>query len=93
MSNSEQCCAQAQHGSAPDIAGKNLANPTSMILSVTMLLRWLGEKNNSQSFVLAAEEIEQALEATLENPATRTKDLGGTFGCSEFSQEILSRLI
>ena len=41
------CIAQAQHGSAPDIAGKNIANPVSMIGSVAMLLDWLGKKNNN----------------------------------------------
>jgi 3-isopropylmalate dehydrogenase len=92
MSNSEQCCAQAQHGSAPDIAGKNLANPTSMILSVTMLLRWLAEKDNQPKFEIAAQEIERALESVLEDPKTRTRDLGGTLSCSEFGEEIRSRI-
>src|SRR4249919_3546625 len=43
MAGDSLCCAQAQHGSAPDIAGRDIANPTSMILSVAMLLGWLGE--------------------------------------------------
>lgn len=92
MSNSEQCCAQAQHGSAPDIAGQDLANPTSMILSVTMLLRWLAQKEGQAKFEVAAEEIEQALESVLEGPQTRTKDLGGSLSCSEFGEVIRSRM-
>lgn len=92
MSNSEQCCAQAQHGSAPDIAGQDLANPTSMILSVTMLLRWLAQKEGQAKFEVAAEEIEQALESVLEDPQTRTKDLGGSLSCSEFGEVIRSRM-
>lgn len=88
MANSQQCCAQAQHGSAPDIAGKDLANPTSMILSVTMLLRWLSEKHSLPNFESAANEIEAALEKVLENPNSRTKDLGGSLSCSQFAAEI-----
>lgn len=92
MANDEQCCAQAQHGSAPDIAGQDLANPTSMILSVTMMLRWLAQKHDQQKLALAAEEIDAALEDVLQNPATRTRDLGGSLGCKSFGAEILKRL-
>jgi 3-isopropylmalate dehydrogenase len=44
MASDTLCCAQAQHGSAPDLAGKDVANPTSMILSVAMMVRWVGDK-------------------------------------------------
>ncbi len=44
------CVAQAQHGSAPDIAGKNIANPTSLILSAAMMFEWLGRRRNDPSF-------------------------------------------
>lgn len=92
MANDDQCCAQAQHGSAPDIAGKDIANPTSMILSVTMMLRWLAQKHNQAKLALAANEIDLALEETLANRNTRTRDLGGELGCKSFGAEILKRL-
>jgi 3-isopropylmalate dehydrogenase len=92
MANSAQCCAQAQHGSAPDIAGKNVANPTSMILSVCMLLRWLSKKELRHEFALAAADIEEALETVLANPTTHTRDLGGVLGTNEFVAEITKRL-
>ena len=50
MSRQNQAMAQAQHGSANDIAGKNTANPISLILSASMLLNWLGEKRNLENF-------------------------------------------
>ena len=59
------CCAQAQHGSAPDIAGQDKANPVSMILSIAMLLQWLGEKHTNSVFVEAAEAIDGAVDSTL----------------------------
>ena len=50
--NNTQCCAQVQHGSAPDIAGKNIANPTSMILSVTMLFEWMADTGKLVLFLM-----------------------------------------
>ena len=70
--------AQAQHGSAPDIAGKDLANPTSLILSSAMLLAHRGEAP-------AAAAIETAVTTALASPDTRTADVGGTLGCSAFA--------
>ncbi len=55
--------AQAAHGSAPDIAGKNVANPLSLILSAAMLLAWHGRRNKTNSFEAAAAAIEKAVEA------------------------------
>ena len=92
MSNEKQCCAQAQHGSAPDIAGKNLANPTSMILSVAMLLRWLGDKHSKPEFIRAAAELEEALELTLQDKNSRTRDIGGSLSCQEFGEEVARNL-
>ena len=70
--------AQAQHGSAPDIAGQDKANPLSLILSSAMLLRHLGEG-------VAADAIDAAVIRTLAMPGKRTKDLGGTTGCNMFT--------
>jgi 3-isopropylmalate dehydrogenase len=86
------CLAQAQHGSAPDIAGKNTANPTSLILSAAMLLEWLAARNGNQGLAAAAKKIEAAVDAALKNPATRTADLGGMLGTREFAAAVASRL-
>ena len=77
--------AQAQHGSAPDIAGQDKANPVSMILSLSMLLHHLGE-------VIAAEKIEDAVGKMLSSPQTRTADLGGALGCSAFTSALIRHL-
>jgi 3-isopropylmalate dehydrogenase len=92
MAGDELCCAQAQHGSAPDIEGQDKANPVSMILSVAMLVQWLGEHRGSQPLLNAAEAIETAVDRVLENPATRTADLGGTQGCRAFGAEVARAL-
>jgi len=73
------------HGSAPDIAGKGIANPVGQIWSGAMMLDYLGEKE-------AASSIENAIEKTLSNEKFRTKDLGGNSNTIECSEEIKSNL-
>jgi len=73
----EHCVAQAQHGSAPDIAGKGIANPASLILSVAMLLEWLGARHRKENLQTAAKSMEAAVDAVLKDPSGRTRDLGG----------------
>lgn len=73
------------HGSAPDIAGKNLANPTSAILSGIMMLKHIGEYES-------AIKIEKALAKVLKNKDTTTIDLGGKLGTKEFTIEIINNL-
>ncbi|HCM98990.1 MAG TPA: 3-isopropylmalate dehydrogenase [Rhodobacter sp.] len=85
---SHHAMAQAQHGSAPDLAGKDLANPASLILSAAMLLTWLGTRGKGVSFHHAAEAIEQAVEACLRDPKLRTADLGGVAGTKAMSAAI-----
>jgi 3-isopropylmalate dehydrogenase len=85
MAGDTQCCAQAQHGSAPDIQGRDIANPVSMILSVGMMLGWLGEHHGKPAFEHAAAAIDAAVDSVLANPATRTRDIGGQCGCAAFS--------
>jgi isocitrate dehydrogenase (NAD+) len=72
---------EAVHGSAPDIAGKNLANPTALLLSALMMLRHVGEDE-------AAGRIMAALNRVLAAGAVRTRDLGGTAKTTEFTAEI-----
>ncbi|WP_349963220.1 isocitrate/isopropylmalate dehydrogenase family protein [Rhizobium sp. ZPR3] len=77
-------CAQAQHGSAPDIQNQNIANPTSLILSAAMMLSWLGEQRGLPNFEAAGAEIERAVDEVLANPASRTRDLGGNVNTDAF---------
>ena len=86
------CLAQAQHGSAPDIAGRNVANPASLILSAAMLLEWLAARNGRQALGAAAKAIESAVDAALRDPGTRTADLGGKLGTREFARAVTAKL-
>ena len=65
------------HGSAPQYAGKNVANPTAAILSVKMMLEWLGEEWNDKQLDVAARLIEKAVVQSLEKGELLTHDLGG----------------
>ena len=65
MAGNALCCAQAQHGSAPDIAGQDKANPVSMILSVAMLLQWMGEHYQSSACIAAAAAMNAAVDGVL----------------------------
>jgi 3-isopropylmalate dehydrogenase len=82
------CAAQAQHGSAPDIAGQDRANPTSLILSAAMLLEWLAERRGIEACGRAARAISDAVDAALADPATRTADLGGKHGTQAFAETV-----
>ncbi|PTX54399.1 3-isopropylmalate dehydrogenase [Litoreibacter ponti] len=79
----EHAVAQAQHGSAPDLAGEGTANPVSLILSLAMLLRHRGEAT-------AADSIERALAVVL--PETRTPDLGGTASTDSFTDALIASI-
>ena len=80
--------AQAQHGSAPDIAGQDKANPTALILSAAMLLNWLGARHHNKSFNDAATAIDTAIDAVLAEPDKRTADLGGPLGTQAFASVV-----
>ena len=88
----DHAAAQAQHGSAPDIAGQDKANPTSLILSCAMLLDWHGQRAKQDNFVAAGSAIEKAIDAVLASPATRTADLGGTLGTEAFTKAVIAAL-
>lgn len=88
MASDSLCCAQAQHGSAPDIAGHDKANPVSMMLSVAMLLDWLAEKHGRDNYKQAALAINTAVDEVLKDPQKRTGDLGGSLGCKRFGEEV-----
>lgn len=82
------CMAQAQHGSAPDIAGRDRANPTSLMLSAAMLLDWLARHRSVARLATAARVIEMSVDALLKNPSTRTADLGGPLGTRAFTSAV-----
>ncbi len=84
--------AQAQHGSAPDLAGRDVANPTSLILSAAMLLDWLGRRHSRDVYCRAARLIEHSVDAVLRNAASRTRDLGGSLGTKAFAAALCDRL-
>lgn len=73
------------HGTAPDIAGKDLANPTALLLSAVMMLRHL--KLNSH-----ADKIQAACFSVIKDGKYLTGDLGGKAKCSEYTNEICSRV-
>jgi 3-isopropylmalate dehydrogenase len=89
---SAHAVAQAQHGSAPDIAGQDVANPASLIGSAAMLLAWIGERRNEDRCIRAAAAIEAALERCIANPACRTRDLGGPLGTMAFGECVAAAL-
>jgi isocitrate dehydrogenase (NAD+) len=76
---------EAVHGTAPDIAGKGLANPTALVLSGVLMLRFLGEKD-------AADRVENAVRNVLAEGKIRTGDLGGKSSTKEYTQAVLDRL-
>ncbi len=89
----EHCMAQAQHGSAPDIAGRGIANPASLILSAAMLLEWLGGRHRKDSLLRAARAVEEAVDQLLAKPESRTRDLGGSLGTRQFAAAAAARLL
>jgi 3-isopropylmalate dehydrogenase len=83
---------QAAHGSAPDIAGKNIANPFSLILSAGMLLSWYGQRKGLQAFIDASAAIERTAEQAVAASET-TRDAGGTLGTRETGAAFAARLL
>jgi 3-isopropylmalate dehydrogenase len=88
----DHAVAQAQHGSAPDLAGKDIANPASLIGSAAMLLAWLGERRHDEALSRAAAAIEAALESAIAISAFRTADLGGPLGTRAFAERVATIL-
>ncbi len=80
--------AQAAHGSAPDIAGKNAANPTAMILSTALLMRWLANRYEDAAAHAAGERMERAVAQTL-SAGVRTRDLGGEASTEAFTAAVV----
>ncbi|MEK9671350.1 MAG: isocitrate/isopropylmalate dehydrogenase family protein [Rhodospirillaceae bacterium] len=88
----KQIMAQAQHGSAPDIAGQGKANPTALILSVGMLLEELGRRTSRNDLAQAAGKIYAAVDTALAEPKNHTGDLGGKNTTSGFGGAVTDAL-
>jgi len=86
------CYAEPTHGSAPDIAGMGIANPTSMILSVGMMLNWLGDKRGDQRLKDAWRGVDAAVDRVLAARRVRTPDLGGSSSTEEFGDAVVEAL-
>jgi len=76
---------EAVHGSAPDIAGKGIANPVALLLAAAMMLEHVGRLE-------AAERLRAAIDRTLVADGIRTRDLGGTASTTEFARAVVARL-
>ena len=83
---------QPSHGTAPDLAGRDLANPVAAILSAAMLLDWLADRHGDPKCAAAAASIRGATEQVLAS-GPRTRDLGGSAGTREVAQAISARLL
>jgi isocitrate/isopropylmalate dehydrogenase len=76
---------EAVHGSAPDIAGQGIANPTALLQSGILMLRYIGERD-------AAARVENAMLAVFEEGRVRTRDIGGTAKTAEFADAIIQKM-
>jgi 3-isopropylmalate dehydrogenase len=79
------------HGSAPSLAGKQIANPTSMILAAKLMLKWLSRRHSDPTLLKAAESLEDALTRTLLDKIL-TQDLGGTARTNEFGKAVAKNI-
>ncbi len=82
---------EAVHGSAPDIAGKDIANPLALLMSAVMMLNYLADTEQREDLRAAGAKIKRAYDAALET-GERTRDLGGTLSTQAFAQAIIARL-
>jgi len=82
---------EAVHGSAPDIAGQNIANPLALMMSAVMMLNYLAETSGNEQHRGVALRIKSAYDEALTN-GEKTRDLGGSLGTSEFAEAVIRRL-
>jgi len=87
----EHAVFQPAHGTAPDIAGQGIANPTGMLLSAAMMLDWLAARGAGQGFADAATELEAAVDAAFAN-GLRTPDIGGHDGTAAAVRAVIARI-
>jgi len=82
---------EAVHGSAPDIAGKGIANPLALLMSAVMMLNYLGEHDATESWRRIAERIKTGYDAALAR-GDKTRDLGGTLSTEQFADAVIAQL-
>jgi len=82
---------QAAHGSAPPLAGLNVANPMSQVWSAAMLMSWYGQKERNEKYIELGRKIEQAMVDTIAQGKV-TRDLGGSLGTSEVGKAVIANL-
>jgi len=87
-----QAMSQATHGSAPDIAGKGIANPYALVMSGKMLLEWLGRKHAEPKAVEAARMIDTAMGRVIDEASSLTPDLGGKATTAQMGDAIAAAL-
>lgn len=93
LNHGDRCAvAQAGHGSAPDIAGRDIANPSSLMLSTAMLFDHVGRNTGDARLAQAGGALQQAVDALIADPQTRTADLGGTLGTRAFGDAVVRRI-
>ena len=83
---------QPSHGTAPQIAGQNVANPMATILSAAMMLDWLGDRHNDQGCLESAVRLEQAVAKVLADGEIRTPDIGGSSSTTDVASAIANAL-
>jgi 3-isopropylmalate dehydrogenase len=84
--------AQAVHGSAPDIAGRGIANPAALMLSAAMLLDWLGTRHDRPLLAVAADLLEGSVNAALADSKNHTPDLGGQATTQLFANAVADHI-
>ena len=82
---------EAVHGSAPDIAGKGIANPLALLMSAVMMLNYLSESERTEEWRQVADRIKTAYDAALA-AGQKTRDLGGTLSTEQFADAIVGHL-
>ena len=83
---------QPAHGTAPDIAGQGIANPTAMLLSLAMMLDWLAERHADPALADGARAIESAVRRVFENGTVRPREFGGTSGTADITRAVINEL-
>ena len=83
---------QPAHGTAPDIVGQGIANPTAMILSVAMMLDWLADRRGDTALADGARAIEQAMQSAFESGAARPREFGGASSTADITRAVIERL-
>lgn len=88
----EHAAANAGHGSAPDIAGRGIANPAGLILSSALLTDWLGTTRQLPAAKAMAAAMQEAIDVALSDPRARTADLGGDASTRQFSEAVIEAM-